>query len=99
MGKSKLSAKSLLNEISYKKHLKNKKTILVNDLRVCKEDFEIKNLDILESENSQKTEKIKGKKQIKEEIGFENLKNLLDNTSSCQINKKGRGFKRFKVCK
>ncbi|BBL62762.1 hypothetical protein MARBORIA2_10920 [Methanobrevibacter arboriphilus] len=85
MGKSKLSAKSLLNEISYKKHLKNKKTILVNDLRVCKEDFEIKNLDILESENSQKTEKIKGKKQIKEEIGFENLKNLLDNTSSCQI--------------
>ncbi len=85
MGKSKLSAKSLLNEISYKKHLKNKKTILVNDLRVCKEDFEIKNLDILESENSQKTGKIKGKKQIKEEIGFENLKNLLDNTSSCQI--------------
>jgi len=85
MGKSKLSAKLLLNEISYKKHLKNRKTVLINNLRVCKEDFEIENLDILESESSHENQKIKGKTQIKREIGFKNLKNLLDNTSSCQI--------------
>ncbi|MEA4956103.1 hypothetical protein SDC9_03481 [bioreactor metagenome] len=89
MGKSKLSAKSLLNEISYKKHLKNKKTVIINDLKICKEDFRIENLDNLESENSYKTkkdkEKIKGKNQIKKDFGFENLKKLLDNTASCQI--------------
>ena len=78
MRKSKLSAKSLLKKISYKNHLKNKKMSKIGDLTVCEEDFEIENLDVLSSPNDSKLE-------VNKEIAYENLKNLLDNTSSCQI--------------
>ncbi|MBZ9570344.1 RraA family protein [Methanobrevibacter sp. TMH8] len=78
MEKSKLSAKSLLKEISYKKHLKNKKMSKIGELSVCKADFEIENLNLINSPTDSKF-------TIDKEIAYKNLKNLLDNTSSCQI--------------
>lgn len=78
MKKSKLSPKSFLKQISYKKHLKNKEMSKIGKLLICKSDFEIENLDVINSPANDKP-------SIDREIGFENLKNLLDNTSSCQI--------------
>lgn len=78
MEKSKLSAKSFLNQISYKKHLKNKKMSKIGKLLISKADFRIENLDVTNSPTNSKS-------NIDKEIGYENLKNLLDNTSSCQI--------------
>lgn len=85
MEKSKLSSKSLLKKISQKKYLKNKKTIQVGELEVCKEDFEIENLDFINTENSDNTSPKHSDSNIKKEIRFENLKRLLDSVSSCQI--------------
>lgn len=77
MKKSKLSSKSLLKKISQKKYLKNKKMVQVGDLKVCKEDFKIEHLDFISTENSDP--------EIEKEMGFRNLKKLLDTVSSCQI--------------
>ena len=88
MEKSKLSAKSLLKQLSYKKYQKNKKTVKIGKVNICKDDFDIKNLDFENSFNSSfipKSKKLTKSELIEREIGFENLKKLLDNTSSCQI--------------
>ena len=88
MEKSKLSAKSLLKQLSYKKHKKNKKTVQIGKINICKDDFDIENLDFENSFNSSfiaKSEKLTKSELIQREIGFENLKKLLDNISSCQI--------------
>ncbi|MCL2687011.1 MAG: RraA family protein [Methanobrevibacter sp.] len=84
MEKRKLSPKYLLKQISYKKHLKDKETLLLGELKVCKEDFEIENMDFPHLSNSNKT-KAKTKTLVTKEIGYGNLKKLLDNTSSSQI--------------
>lgn len=85
MKKSKLSSKSLLKKLSQKKYLNNRETIKVGELKVCKEDFEIENLDFINTKNSHNTHRNNVYSEIKKEIGFENLKKLLDTTSSCQI--------------
>lgn len=85
MKKSKLSSKSLLKKLSQKKYLKNRKSIQVGELEVCKEDFEIENLDFINTKNSHKNHQNNEYYEIKNEIKFENLKKLLDTTSSCQI--------------
>jgi len=103
MKKSKLSAKSLLEEISFKRHLKNKKMSEIGELLVCREDFEIENLDNLNSaiyykskvdkipkstadKKSKSTDTLdKNNKNKNKKIVFKNLKNLLDNCSTCQI--------------
>ena len=88
MEKSKLSAKSLLKQLSYKKHQKNKKTVKIGKVNLCKDDFNIENLDFENSFNSSsvpKSKKMTKTELIGKEIGFENLKKLLDNTSACQI--------------
>jgi len=90
MEKRKLSPRSLLKQISYKKHLKNKKILLLGELKVCKEDFEIENMDFPHLSNSNKTKtnfnsKSKSESLVTKEIGYRNLKKLLENTSSSQI--------------
>ena len=88
MKKSKLSAKSLLKQLSYKKYKKNKKTVKIGNINICKDDFDIKNLDFENSFTSSyisKSEKLTKSELIEREIGFESLKKLLDNVSSCQI--------------
>ncbi|RBQ24086.1 Regulator of ribonuclease activity A [Candidatus Methanobinarius endosymbioticus] len=88
MEKSKLSSKTLLKQLSQKKYLKNKKTVKVGEIKVCREDFDIDNLDLANTTNShekQRNPQHDKKLDIKREFGFKNLKKLLDNTSSCQI--------------
>lgn len=83
MKKSKLSSKSLLKQLSQKKYLKNRKKVQIGDeLKVCKEDFEIENLDIINTDGAPDNNT---DSNIKKEMGFENLKKILDTTSSCQI--------------
>ena len=84
MERGKLSPKSLLKQLSYKKHQKNKKTIEIRNVKICKDDFDIENLDF-ENTLPPKSKKPSSSPLIRKEIGFENLKKLLDSTSSCQI--------------
>jgi regulator of RNase E activity RraA len=80
--KSKLSPKSLLKQLSYKKHNKIKKTVQIGNTEICKDEFKIENLDF---EDPKTLKKLSKSQKVKKEIGFKSLKNLLDQTSSCQI--------------
>ncbi|KZX15023.1 putative regulator of ribonuclease activity [Methanobrevibacter cuticularis] len=78
MKNSKLSVKSFIKQLNSKKYLKNKESILSEGIRIYKEDFNIENVDYIESleDTDNKVDNI---------IAHENLKHLLDSTSSCQI--------------
>lgn len=87
MKKNKLSPKYLSKQLSYKKHLKNKETLLLGELKICMEDFAIENMDFphLSMKTNSDNSKSKSESLIAKELGYENIKKLLDITSSSQI--------------
>ncbi|MDR0900107.1 MAG: RraA family protein [Methanobrevibacter sp.] len=81
MKNSKLSAKSFLKELNNKKQLKSKNQEIIGGMAICKEDFSIENLNSINYSKSSKS----SNPSKDNSIAYENLKNLLDSTSSCQI--------------